>query len=118
MRNIAIMGLQFIIVFWLIYLIYYFIYYKKLKKFNRKTAPITIKYLMYKYGLDVVKVGYKKVYKNTMIADSFIVASIFVLTTSIDNIYIRLIACFVFIFPAFAGVYHVMAIYYKKMEDN
>ena len=114
MESFAKTLLEFIIIFLLIYFLYYIFYYRKMDKFNRKKAPTNIKYLIYRYNLDVVKIGYKKVFKTLMISDSFIVSLMFVITKFIDNIYIRLITAFVLIFPLFAGVYHLIYLYYKK----
>ena len=110
--------LEFIIIFLLMYFCYYFFSYRKRVKYNRKKVPVNIKYLENKYKLDIVKIGYKKVFKTLMICDSLIVAILFVLTKSIDNIYLRLLIAFILVFPLFAGVYHLIAMYYKKESER
>ncbi len=114
MVEIATVMLEFIVVFLLIYFFYYIFLFKKLKKYDRKKSPVNIKYLVLRYNLDIVKIGYKRVFKTLMLSDSFIVAFMFTITRFIDNIYVRLIVCFILIFPLFAGVYHMVATYYKK----
>ncbi len=114
MVEIAKAILEFIIVFLMIYSGYYFLSYKKLKKYDRKKSPVNIRYLVLKYNLDIVKLGYKRVFKTLMLSDSFIVAFMFVITRSVDNVYVRLLISFVLIFPMFAGVYYLIAAYYRK----
>ncbi len=110
-------ALEFIGVFLIVYFGYYFLSYKKVDKFNRKKMPINIKYLVFRYNTNVVSLGYKKVLKTLMLCDSFIIATIFTVTRFIDNIYIRLLVAFILIFPLFAGVYHLVAMYYKKESE-
>lgn len=114
MVEIAKVMLEFIVIFLLIYFGYYLFSYKKLKKYDRKKLPVNIKYLILRYNLDVVKIGYKRVFKTLMLTDSFIVSFMFTITRFIDNIYVRLLVCFILIFPLFAGIYHLVATYYKK----
>ena len=106
--------LEFVIVFLIVYLATYLLYFKKIKKYDRKKAPANIKYLVFKYNLDVVGIGYKKMCKLLMLCDSFIIALLFSVTRIVDNIYVRLLVCFILIFPLFAGVYHLVAMYYKR----
>ena len=117
MTDVAIILIEFFIVFLVVYTASYFMTFKKLKKYDRKKLPTNVKYLVFKYNIDVVGLGYKKVYKNLMLCDSFIVALLFSITRFIDNIYIRMLVCFILIFPLFAGIYHLIAMYYKKESD-
>ena len=109
--------LEFILVFLIVYFGYYIFYYKRANKFNRKKAPTNVKYLIFKYNLDIVKIGYKRIFKTLMISDAFIIAFMFILTKFIDNIYIKLLVAFILIFPLFAGVYHLIYLYYKKESE-
>ncbi len=118
MVDIARTVLEFLLVFLLVYLCYYFISYRKIKNYSRKKAPVGINYLVYKYNLDVVKLGYKRVFKSLMMCDSFIIATLFVATKIIDNTIVRLVVSFILVFPCFAGVYHLLAKYYKKKENE
>ena len=117
MVEVAKVFLEFILVFLLVYLIDYLVFFKKIKKFDRKKVNVNVKYLMVKYNLDVVKLGYKRLCKNLLLVDSFIVSFLFVVTSIIDNLYIRLITAFILIFPLFAGIYHLVAIYYIKESE-
>lgn len=117
MVEIAKVLLEFMGVFLIVYLGYYLFSYKKIKKFNRNKMPTNIRYLVLKYNLDVVKLGYRRVFKTLMLSDSFIIASLFSVTRFIGNIYIRLLVSFILIFPLFAGVYHLIATYYKKESE-
>lgn len=117
MVEVASVMLEFIIIFLIVYFGYYFFSYKKIKKYNRKTAPVNIKYLVFTYNLDIAKIGYKRIFKTLMLTDSFIVSFMFVITRSVDNIYVRLFIAFLLIFPLFAGVYHLVAIYYRKESE-
>lgn len=118
MVEIAKIMLEFLITFLIVYLCYYLLLYRNLKKYNRKNAPVNVKYLVYRYNLDVVRIGYKNLFKNLMLADSFIVALVFSITELVDNTYIRLITAFILLFPVFAGVYHIIAHYYIKKEND
>ncbi len=117
MVELAKMALEFIGVFLIVYLGYYFFIYKRAKKFDRKKMPTNIKYLVFRYNINVVKIGYKRVLKTLMICDSFIVALLFSVTRFVDNIYIRLLIAFILIFPLFAGIYHLVAMHYKKEDE-
>ena len=117
MVEIAKITLEFIIVFLIVYFGTYLFSFKKIKKFDRKKMPSNIKYLVFKYNVDVVRIGYKKIFKILMLCDSFIVATVFTVTRFIDNIYIRLFVAFILIFPLFAGVYHLIAMHYKKESE-
>lgn len=117
MVEIAKITLEFIIVFLIVYFGTYLFSFKKIKKFDRKKMPANIKYLVFKYNVDVVRIGYKKVFKTLMLCDSFIVSTVFTVTRFIDNIYVRLLVAFILIFPLFAGVYHLIAMYYKKESE-
>lgn len=118
MVDIAKLFLEYIIVFLFVYFIHYIYGKITIKKYNRKTAPVNIKYLIYKYNVDIVKFGYKQVYKNLIVADSFIIATIYLATKVVDNVYIRLLIAFILIFPVFAGVYHFIGMHYKKKENE
>ena len=117
MVEVAKICLEFILVFLLVYLVDYLFSFKKIKKFDRKKVPVNVKYLMLRYNLDIVRIGYKNLYKTLMLADSFIVSFLFIITRFIDNVYIRLITAFILIFPLFAGIYHLVAIYYIKESE-
>lgn len=114
MVEVAKILLEFIVIFLIVYLGYYLFSYRKLKKYDRKKSPVNIKYLVLRYNLDIVRLGYKRVFKTLMLSDSFIVAFMFTITRVIDNVYVRLLVSFILIFPLFAGVYHLVAMYYKK----
>ncbi len=114
MVEVAKIVLEFIVIFLIVYLGYYLFSYRKLKKYDRKKSPVNIKYLVLRYNLDIVRLGYKRVFKTLMLSDSFIVAFMFTITRVIDNVYVRLLVSFILIFPLFAGVYHLVAMYYKK----
>ena len=109
--------IEFLVVFLLVYLGTYLFIFKKLKKYDRKKMSTNIKYLVIKYKLDIVRIGYKKITKTLMLCDSFIVAAIFSVTRIVDNVYIRLLVAFILIFPLFAGVYDLVAMYYKKESE-
>ena len=117
MVEIAKITLEFIIVFLIVYFGTYLFSFKKIKKFDRKKMPANIKYLVFRYNVDVVRIGYRKVFKTLMLCDAFIVATVFTVTRFIDNIYVRLLVAFILIFPLFAGVYHLIAMYYKKESE-
>lgn len=117
MVEIAEICLEFIIVFLVLFVLNYFFSFKKIGKYDRKKLPVNIRYLSLKYKLDIVKLGYKRVAKTLIYADSFIISLLFTVTRFIDNVYIRLLVCFILIFPLFAGVYHLVAKYYEKESD-
>lgn len=118
MVEVAKIALEFIVVFLIVYFGYSLFSYKKIKKFNRNKMPANIKYLVFKYNLDVVSLGYKRVFKTLMLCDAFIISTLFTATRFITNIYIRLLVAFILVFPLFAGVYHLIAMYYKKESER
>lgn len=118
MVEVAKIALEFIVVFLMVYFGYYLFSYKKIKKFNRNKMPANIKYLVFKYKLDVVGLGYKRVFKTLMLCDAFIISTLFTATRFITNIYIRLLVAFILVFPLFAGVYHLIAMFYKKESER
>ena len=118
MVEVAKIALEFIVVFLMVYFGYYLFSYKKIKKFNRNKMPANIKYLVFKYKLDVAGLGYKRVFKTLMLCDAFIISTLFTASRFITNIYIRLLVAFILIFPLFAGVYHIVATYYKKESER
>ena len=118
MVEVAKIALEFIVVFLMVYFGYYLFSYKKIKKFNRNKMPANIKYLVFKYKLDVVGLGYKRVFKTLMLCDAFIISTLFTATRFITNVYIRLLIAFILVFPLFAGVYHIVATYYKKESER
>ena len=109
--------LEFVIVYLLVFLGSYLFIFKRTKKYNKDKLPATVKYLVLRYNLDIVKLGYKRILKTLMYCDAFIVALVFTITRVIDNLYIRLLVAFILIFPLFAGVYYFVAKYYKKECD-
>ena len=117
MVEIARICLEFIIVFLVVFVLSYIFSLKKTGKYNRKKLPLNVNYLFIKYKLDIVKIGYKKILKTLIYVDSFIVSLLFTVTRFIDNVYIRLLVCFILVFPLFAGVYHLVAKYYEKESD-
>lgn len=117
MVEIAKVFLLFLLVFLVVYVIYYCFTYKNMKKFNRKKIPLGIKYLMARYKLDIVKLGFKRVYSTLIMVDSIIVATLFTVTMSVDNVYVRLLVAFLLVFPLFAGLYHLVAMYYIKESE-
>jgi hypothetical protein len=117
MVEIAKFFLQLIIVFLIIYCLFYIFEYKRIKKYDRKKSPINIKYLVYKYNIDVVKIGFKRLYKTLLLCDSFIISFVFTITGFIDVIYIRFLVVFILIFPFIGFIYHLIAMYYIKESE-
>ena len=110
--------LEFLITFIFIFMLDFYLTFKKKKKFNRKTAPANIKYLMYKYNLDIAKLGYLRICKVLAHCDSLEISILFISTRFVDNVYIRLIIASILVFPLFAGVYHLIAMHYKKESEK
>ncbi len=117
MVEYAKIALEFIGVFLIVYVGTYLFSFKKINKFDRRKMPTNIKYLVFKYNTDVVGLGYKRVLKTLMFCDSFIIATIYTITRFVDNIYVRLFIAFILIFPIFAGVYHLIAMHYRKESE-
>ena len=117
MVELAKMILEFLIVYLIVYVCYYFFSYKKIGKYNRNKQPANIKYLTLRYKLDIVKIGYKRICKTLMLCDSLIIALIFSITSFVDNLYIRFLIAFILIFPIFALIYHLVAMYYKQESE-
>ena len=116
MMNVAFGILEFIVIFLLLYIIHKLAFKKSFK--NLTTYPINVRYMMIRYKIDVKKIGYKKVFDELCMCDSFIVAVLFSVTRMIDNVIIRLVVCFVLMFPLFFGIYHIMAKHYRRKDDK
>ncbi len=117
MVEIAKIAVEFIVVFIIVYILFFIFSLKARKKYDRKNAPVNIKYLVIKYNLDVVRIGYKKLLNTLNFIDSIIVATLFTVTRFIDNTIIRLVVAFILVFPLFAGIYHLVATHYKKESE-
>ena len=117
MYDVVKLLIEFAVVFVIVYIIFFVFNIKNRKKYDRQKAPVNIKYLVLKYNLDVVRIGYKKLLNTLNFIDSIIVATLFTVTRFIDNTIIRLVVAFILVFPLFAGIYHLVAMHYKKESE-
>ena len=118
MINIALSILEFIVIFLVLYLMHKIFFRKKLRKYDKKTLPVNVKYMVIKYNIDVQKIGYKKVLNELCMCDSFIVALSFSVTKILNNTYVRILVCFLLTLPMFFITYYLMSKYYKRKSDK
>ena len=110
--------LVFILVF-LVQLIFGTIVNKKLnKRTSVKKLPNNIKYLVYRYKINTKLLDLNVLYRLLLLADSFIITFIYMITTLVENFYIRFAIAFIFYFPVFVFIYHLIGTNILKKENE
>ena len=108
--------IRWLIVFVVIYLIYFLFVIlrkKKVKDFKENTY---IKYLIRVYKLDKNKLNSKKMLHLVSLANAFIIATTYIIISSIKNFIIMLLLAFVVLIPMQLLVYHIIGKILKKGE--
>ena len=92
------------------------------KKLNKRTSvkklPNNIKYLVYRYKINLKSLDLNVLYRLLLLADSFIITFIYMITTLVENFYIRFAIAFIFYFPVFVFVYHLIGTNILKKENE
>ncbi len=110
--------LVFILVF-LVQLIFGTLVNKKLnKRTSVKKLPNNIKYLVYRYKINLKILDLNVLYRLLLLADSFIITFIYMVTTLVENFYIRFAIAFILYFPVFVFVYHLIGTNILKKENE
>ena len=87
---------------------------KKIKKV--RNDPVEVKYLIFKYGLNIEKVDYNKLLRIVSLVSSFDIAVVVSMVAIIEKFgYVwQMILAIVIIIPLFLITYGLVAKYYKK----
>ena len=87
---------------------------KKIKKV--RNDPVEVKYLIFKYGLNIEKVDYNKLLRIVSLVSSFDIAIVVSMVAIIEKFgYVwQMILSIVIIIPLFLITYGLVAKYYKK----
>ncbi len=87
---------------------------KKKKIRKEKTDPVEIKFLVYKYGVDLEKINYNKLLHVVAFVSSFDIALVVSIIALIDGYMWQMLLAIVLVIPLFLVSYGLVAKYYKK----
>ncbi len=124
MEKVGLIILEAVLVFILVFFAQLIVGSIANRKLNKKTSvkklPNNIKYLVYRYKINLKLLDLNVLYRLLLLADSFIITFIYMITTLVENFYIRFAIAFIFYFPVFVFVYHLIGtnIIKKENENN
>lgn len=85
---------------------------KKIQK--EKSEPVEIKYLVYKYGLDLKKVDYGQLLQIVSLVSSFDMALVVSIIIIVDGYLLQMLLAIILVIPIFLISYSFVARFYKK----
>lgn len=90
--------------------------YKKGKRKSKKIKndPVEIRYLVFKYGLDLEKVNYNRLLRIVSLVSSFDMALVVSIISLIDGYMWQMLLALVLVIPIFLFSYSLVFKYYKK----
>lgn len=90
--------------------------YKKGKRNSKKIKndPVEIRYLVFKYGLDLDKVNYNKLLRVVSLVSSFDMALVVSIISLIEGYMWQMLLALVLVIPIFLFSYGLVFKYYKK----
>ncbi|HOZ54243.1 MAG TPA: hypothetical protein PKY25_02835 [Bacilli bacterium] len=109
--------LEFFIIVLFVYGLTYIFTIRKNKEYDLKKSPVTIKYLVKKYKLNLSDDDYYLLLNATSLIDAVVLAFVFVITTVIDNFVLRIVTAFLLMLPLSSLLYYFVAMYIKRKED-
>ena len=122
MLKVGLVILEALLVFILVFLVQLIFGTLVNKKLNKRTSvkklPNNIKYLVYRYKINLKLLDLNVLYRLLLLADSFIITFIYMITTLVENFYIRFAIAFIFYFPVFVFVYHLIGTNILKKENE
>ena len=122
MLKVGLVILEALLVFILVFLVQLIFGTLVNKKLNKRTSvkklPNNIKYLVYRYKINLKSLDLNVLYRLLLLADSFIITFIYMITTLVENFYIRFAIAFIFYFPVFVFVYHLIGTNILKKENE
>ncbi len=83
----------------------------KLKK--EKSDPVEIKYLIFKYGLDIDKVNYNQLLRIISLVSSFDITIVVSIISLVDEYILQMLLAILLVIPIFLISYAFVAKYYK-----
>ena len=103
----------------IIYEIFVVLPMKRYKKGKRKSKmikndPVEIRYLVFKYGLDLDKVNYNKLLRVVSLVSSFDMALVVSIISLINGYMWQMLLALVLVIPIFLFSYSLVFKYYKK----
>lgn len=87
---------------------------KKKKRQKEKSDPVEIKYLVFKYGLDLEKVNYDRLLRIVSLVSSFDIAIVVSIIALIEGYIWQMLLAIVLVIPLFLISYGLVAKYYEK----
>ena len=122
MLKVGLVILEALLVFILVFLVQLIFGTLVNKKLNKRTSvkklPNNIKYLVYRYKINTKLLDLNVLYRLLLLADSFIITFIYMITTLVENFYIRFAIAFIFYFPVFVFIYHLIGTNILKKENE
>ena len=122
MLKVGLVILEALLVFILVFLVQLIFGTLVNKKLNKRTSvkklPNNIKYLVYRYKINLKSLDLNVLYRLLLLADSFLITFIYMITTLVENFYIRFAIAFIFYFPVFVFVYHLIGTNILKKENE
>lgn len=104
--------------FIIIYILYYIFVVRKQKRYNYKKLPAEVIIFENYYGINVKKIGYKRVMKILNFVNSLMLTGIMLIVLDIKSIYIKLGVIVVIMIPMIWVVYYFVAKYLKYIEGK
>ena len=104
--------------FIIIYILYYVFIVKKQKRYNYKKLPAEVTIFESYYGINVKKIGYKRVMKILNFVNSLMLTGIMLIVLDIKSIYIKLGVIVVIMIPMIWVIYYFVAKYLKHIEGK
>ena len=104
----------YILCFLLVYLIYLcFVVFRK-KKLNKYRTSTEVRYLEYRYHINMENINLKKMANTMALANAFIISNTVTIISFIDETLLKLAVGFVVLIPMILLVYHIVGKYYQK----
>ena len=100
--------------FLLILVIYEIFIVSKAKKNKSRKYPIEVKYLIFKYHLNMRKVNYPQLLQIVALVSSFDIALIVSLVMLADSYLWQILAILVLVLPVILVSYHFVGSFYRK----
>lgn len=106
--------ISYIIIFILLFTVYYFLILNSPKKLDKYKKSTEILYLTKKYKIKLNDFNFKKMATSVVLINSFIITTIVMIVSYVDNLIYKTILSTLIIIPIILIVYHLLGKYYQK----
>lgn len=106
--------IYYLIVFIIVYLFYLITVVLNKKKHEKYKKSNQVLYFIKRYNMDVKKIDMKKFTNVLALSNAFIIATAFLATFLVSNIYLQLLLALIVLIPVMLLTYHIMGIFIKK----